>query len=49
MACACKNNSSSKQVTAVKQVIKKTSTPKSSSNKPQKTITPRRIVFRRPM
>jgi hypothetical protein len=49
MACACKSSSSSRQVTAVKQVVKKTSTPKLSSNRPQKTITPRRIVFRRPM
>ena len=49
MACSCKSSSSSKQVTAVKQVVKKTTTPKLSSTRPQKTLTPRRIVFRRPM
>ena len=49
MAGACKSSSSSKQVTAVKQVVKKTTTPKLSSTRPQKTLTPRRIIFRRPM
>lgn len=49
MACSCKSNSSSRQVTAVKQVVKKTTTPKLSSTRPQKTMTPRRIVFRRHM
>lgn len=49
MACSCKSNSSNKQVTAVKQVVKKTTTPKLSTTRPKKNITPRRIVFRRPM
>jgi hypothetical protein len=49
MACSCKSNSSNKQVTAVKQVVKKTTTPKTLSSSAQKKVTPRRILFKRPM
>lgn len=48
MACACKKNSSAKQVTAVKQVVKKT-TPSLSTTKPEKKVTARRILFKRPL
>ena len=49
MACACKSSSSSRQVTAVKQVVKKTTAPKTLSASGQKKVTPRRILFKRPM
>ena len=49
MACSCKSNSSQKQVTSIKQVVKSQPTSTSSSNKPKKNITTRRMVFRRPM
>lgn len=49
MACACKNGSSNKQVTSVKQVVKKTSTPQTYSSTPKKNINARRIIFRKPI
>ena len=47
--CACKQKSSNRQVTSVKQVVKKA--PNSENNtKPERTITkPRVNVFKRPL
>lgn len=49
MACSCK--SSSNQVTKVKQVVKKTVTSPSPSpsQMPEKPVTMRRQIFRRPI
>lgn len=47
MACSCK--SSSNQVTKVKQVVKKTVTSPSPSQTPEKPVTMRRQIFRRPI
>ena len=49
MACACKNKTSNGQVTAVKQVVKKTTAPKTTTETTQKKLTSRRILFKRPM
>ena len=43
--CACKGNSKAKQVTAVKQVVKKPSTVLSSS-KPIRKTTTKRVIFK---
>ena len=48
MACSCKSNSSSKQVTAVKQVVKKINNQPSSSPV-KKNILQRKTIIRRPM
>lgn len=47
--CACKQKSSNRQVTSVKQVVKKA--PNSENNtKPERTVTnPRVNVFKRPL
>ena len=50
MACSCKGGASSKQVTAVKQVTKKT--PDSSvmaSSRPQRKPLTKRVILKRPM
>jgi hypothetical protein len=47
--CACKQNSSVKQVTSVKQVVKKPAETYSSENPAAKKVMTRRIVFRRHM
>lgn len=46
MACGCKKGSSSKQVTAVKQVVKKK--PVYSAPSPRRNVS-RRVVYRRPI
>ena len=50
MACSCKSGASSKQVTAVKQVVKKT--PNSTvmgSSRPQRKPLLKRVILKRPM
>lgn len=44
--CSCKQGSSVKQVTAVKQVVKKPTIKYSSENPTAKKIMSRRIVFK---
>jgi hypothetical protein len=46
MACACKKGSSKKQVTAVKQVVKKKSVAQTPA--PRRNVN-RRVVYRRPI
>lgn len=46
--CACKGNSSSRQVSQVKQIVKKPSEKLSTSKPVKKTVT-RQIVFKRHM
>lgn len=45
MACACKSGSSSKQVTSVKQVVKKPVVV--SSANPQRKALPKRVIHKR--
>ena len=50
MACSCKGGASSKQVTAVKKVTKKT--PNSTvmaSSRPQRKPLTKRVILKRPM
>lgn len=46
--CACKGNSSSRQVTSVKQIVKKPAQTYSSGSKPVKSGK-RQIIFKRHM
>ena len=46
--CACKGNSTKKQPTAVKQIIKKPSTVYSTSN-PTRKVATKRVIFKRHM
>jgi hypothetical protein len=48
MSCSCKGNTSNKQVTAVKQVVKSTPATKYSSSLPKKNIT-KKVTIRRPI
>lgn len=47
MACSCKKGSASKQVTSVKQVVKKTLTPSASRPTSKKNMVRRATVYRR--
>lgn len=47
MACSCKNGSTLKQITTVKQVVKSTNSNNTSNS--QNKVRPRRIIFRRPI
>jgi hypothetical protein len=50
MACSCKGGASSKQVTTVKQVTKKTSNiTVMASSKPQRKPLTKRVILKRPM
>lgn len=49
MACACKGNSTKKQVTSVKQVVKRTTSLNNTSNNIQKRNITKRVLFRRSM
>lgn len=48
--CACKGAASAKkQVTSVKQIVKRTTTPSSVGTRPQRKVAPKRVIIRRPM
>ena len=50
MACSCKGGASSKQVTAVQQVVKKTpNNTVMASSKPQRKPLIKRVILKRPM
>ena len=50
MACSCKGGASSKQVTTVKQVVKKTpNNTVMASSKPQSKPLTKRVILKRPM
>ena len=47
MACSCKNSTSNKQVTAVKQVVKQANTTYGSSSLPKKKIFTKKTIMKR--
>lgn len=47
MACSCKNGASKKQVTSVKQVVKKPATVTPSTSEPQRKTLTKRVILRR--
>jgi hypothetical protein len=49
MACSCKGNSANKQVTSVKQVVKKPMSTVSASRPQRTTAVKKRIILKRSM
>ena len=49
MACSCKSGASSKQVTSVKQVVKKPAQNNLAANRPQRKSINKRVILKRPM